>query len=211
MNFIDTKTVIIIVLAIALLITTDGCGTWGSRNEESTTTTVTTDTIWIEKTRVSTAENKVSDTTKQTIVDNKGEITKVDPDHRLTPEEEEDGSTLREVNELKEVSTLENGTITSNILFTGEILKTDYILNTHTPTVTKTVETETIVNASGLYGYLGTTLGLMGNVQAAAAGIEYVHKNRFIIGTGVRYNLDPFYNGGAPNRLGLDLKLSVKF
>lgn len=217
---LDLKTTLIVALCVALLLCTDGCGYWGNKDVTEIVTTKI-DTVYVEKIRYSNEENTSSTTEDETVIITKPDdqedpqakphIEIVDQDRSLTPEEEEAGAEIQKVKKLTDIATLDNGTITSEILYKGEILKTSYKLQTNTPVVTKTVEIERTVNASGLFGYVGTTVGLSGTFQSLATGIEYVHKNRWIVGTGLRLHTDPTYQTAFTHSVGVDFKLSFRF
>lgn len=209
---IDLKTIIIIVLSIALLICTDGCGFFGSQSGATETTTTTIDTTFVKETSTSTLKDIDSQEVKQAVVIKKnGEVRKVEDDHLLTQEELDIGAELATVKKLNQTISLLNGTVFSETLYSGKILSSEYTLETNTPTLTKTIHTEKTIVSSGTFLYVGTSIGLTGGVRNLQVGVEYIHRNKWLIGTGLSYNTDPFAFLPTHNRIGFDVKLGFKF
>lgn len=208
---IDLKTIIIICLSIALLFCTDGCGYFKSKSGSTEVTTTTIDTSYTKEKHKSKPEDIKGQEVKQKVkIDSSGSVEKVEPDFELTKEQEASGDKVETVRKLNQTISLLNGTVFSEILFTGEILSSGYSLETNTPTLTKTVHTEKTIVSSGTFIYAGTSFGLSGGLKNVQAGVEYIHRNKWLIGGGLRYTTDLFIQTPMHNRLGFDVKIGFK-
>lgn len=198
-KFIDTKSIIIVVLVIALLTVTDGCGYFNSYEGVTETTTTKVDTSFSEKTKVAKNDSaSLSPTENQYVIFDKDKVSPVSDSRELTEQEKDSGATKKKLNKYKATSVLPNGTIESTILSSGIIYSTEYSLSTTDTTITEETTTERVVAGSGLYGYGSIGLGVNGGLKSSEVGLIYLHRNRWFIGAGVNYITDPFLRNVTP-------------
>jgi len=215
---IDTKTLIIVALVVALFFSLDGCskiaGIAGGYDVIKET----------ERTRVETViEHRTSETNNdsinqekpnketQKVIFNKGKIRKVDSAYHMTETEQSSGAQELYLNKYKAISIVPNGRIESEILTTGELYGTQFKLTTSDTTTTRTINKERTVALSGLYGVGGTTIGLDGRIKDVQAGVEYVYKARWFLGAGLQYDVDPKIDLPVSDRAGITLRFGVRF
>jgi len=211
-NIVDTKSIIIIVLVIALLTVTDGCGYFGSHTGTKTTKVVKVDTVAKEVTKVARNDSaSLSPSSEQDVIIVDGKTTAVDDSRDLTQQEKDSGAEKKTINRYEETSVLPNGVVRSTILSSGDIYSTEYSLTTTDTTITKETETKTVIAASGLYGYAGTALKVTGGMKSIEIGLQYIHRNRWFVGAGINYLTDPFIRTATPiGRVGVTVKVGIK-
>jgi hypothetical protein len=208
---LDIRTVIIIVLAVILFFSFDGCSRISNLLESETVVEVQ------KTTRIDTTETKrqaidikpMPDYFKPTLQKVEIKNGKIKEVPEATPIDSTAHRQVKKVNKYETISELENGTIESTLLIEGTLLGTEFKLTTKDRTITK--ETQTIIVRSGLFGEGQTTLGFDGRIKDIGAGITYYHKGNWYAGTGLQYDVDPLINIPLEKRTGITLKFGFKF
>jgi len=125
---------------------------------------------------------------KKRIVVKDNEVIEVKPDYELP--KTDTVSKVLDVNSYKGEKVLSNGTVFYDILSEGKIFKMDYKLETKEVIITNTIEKETTIVKSGLFitGNIQTNIAAPTSITSVGAGLDYVHKNSWIIGGNINYN-----------------------
>lgn len=203
----------IILALVTYILLFKGCG---STTEISSTKETTTDVVVKEKidsiinNRLSKLQPQIE---KQPIYIYKDRVVEV-PKYFERPVDSVSGDTLGEVKQVNKVidkAVLDNGTVESEILTDGNIYSIKYKLNTRDSIITNTIKETQVVAKSGLFGEVGTTFGLDGRIKDIEVGINYLHKSKWYIGSGLQYDLDPLINLPADKRLGVKIKIGLSF
>lgn len=116
--------------------------------------------------------------------------------------------TVKELMKVKDTAVLSNGTINAEIITDGKIYSTKYKLFTKDTTVVRTIERVERYDRSGLFITAGNVLGTDLRVKDINAGLQYVHRNRWLVELNGNYTLDSFTP--SDKRLGVGLKVGFK-
>lgn len=144
----------------------------------------------------------------QRIVVSQGKIKPVAPNYELKEPEKEKGAEIKEVKKYLDTTYFSNGILFSEI-YADNIYGKNFTLTTTdtVKTITKRIK-EKVVMSNWFYG-AGMTMGLNKGIKTIEGTVSYVHKDKFILGTGIQYNLD--YDPVLQSISGFGLKLNVAF
>lgn len=186
MKLSDIKIEHIAILVLILLLL-NSCP--GKRVSEKRTRVVKTDTILLKKIDSLSKLFKDYKQVKPEVVyvkikDNK--LKRLSP-QEVTKAQETESKDLLKLNEYKDTIQNKDLTIYSNILTDGKIYENNIKYELNYPVVKETI-TETIErNNSGLFIYSGIETSQL-QLQGVNVGLQYVHKNNWLVGYGVGYS-----------------------
>lgn len=209
---IDIRTIIIILLAVVLFFSLDGCSRVVKLFEgeevvkEKTTTTI--DTSFVERKYLDIQPfPEIFKPTPQKVEIKKGKVREVP---NTTPVDSTQERVVKEVNKYETVTELPNGIIKGKFLVEGELLSTELELLTKDQVITNETETVRTVVQSGLFAGVISVVGIDGRIKQVGPGLTYVHKNQWFIQAGLQYDVDPLIKLPAHQRAGVSVGLHFK-